>query len=231
MQSADGETQHRRRHYGRRKGWKLRGHQAGLVETLLPQLLLRPRAGADPRSYFDSPVTEVWLEIGFGGGEHLAWQAAHHPEAGIIGAEPFVAGMAKLLSKIEHAGLKNIRLYTEDARNIIDALPDASLTRLFILFPDPWPKTRHHKRRFIQMEMLDRLARVLRPGAELRFATDHPDYLDYALERFTAHPALTWTADAARDWQARPEDWPETRYEAKAIAAGRTCTYLRFIRS
>src|SRR5882724_1617106 len=166
------ESSHRRKHYGRRKGPKLRARQAGLLETLLPKLALTPAPGRDPRDYFDSKVSSVWLEIGFGAGEHLAWQAEANSDIGIIGAEPYVAGMAKLLAKIADTNLANIRLYTEDARDILAALPDASLSRIFLLFPDPWPKTRHHKRRFIQMEMLDALARVMQPGAELRFATD-----------------------------------------------------------
>ena len=227
---SEAEHGHRRRHYGRRKGWKLRPHQAGLLETLLPPLTLVPERGRAPGSYFTPSVAEVWLEIGFGAGEHLAWQAEHHPQVGMLGAEPFVAGMAKLLAKIEQAELKNIRLYTEDARDILGAIPDASLGRIFILFPDPWPKTRHHKRRFIQMPMLDELARVLTPGGELRFASDHADYVSYALERLMAHPSFRWTAETASDWRMRAPDWPQTRYEAKALAAGSTCTYLRFSR-
>jgi tRNA (guanine-N7-)-methyltransferase len=263
MRTLAGETftgPHPRRHYGRRKGWKLRPHQAGLIETLLPHLLLTPRDGFDPRTYFSfsswpatepaiqlsddaakswmagpSPamtagIADVWLEVGFGGGEHLAWQAEKNPGLGLIGAEPFVAGIAKLLAKIESANLANIRLYTEDARDILAALPPASLGRVFILFPDPWPKSRHHKRRFIQTDILDDLARVMRPSAELRFATDDAGYLVWALERLMAHSAFAWTANAAADWRTRPADWPETRYEAKAIKAGRPSTYLRFIR-
>ena len=201
-----------------------------MLETLLPQLTLVPAPGRDPRTYFSGAFTDVWLEIGFGAGEHLARQAENNPGIGLIGAEPFVAGMAKLLSKIELAKLSNIRLYTEDARDILAALPDASLARVFILFPDPWPKTRHHKRRFIQMEMLDELARVMRPGAELLFATDDQSYLVWALERLSAHPAFAWRAGTAADWRARAADWPETRYEAKAVAAGRPCAYLSFNR-
>jgi tRNA (guanine-N7-)-methyltransferase len=126
--------------------------------------------------------------------------------------------------------LPNIRLYSEDAHDIIAALPDASLSRVFLLFPDPWPKTRHHKRRFIQMETLNVLARVMRSGAELRFATDDSGYLVWALERLTAHPSFAWLAESAADWRARPMDWPQTRYEAKALRQGRACTYLRFQR-
>ena len=219
-----------RRHFGRRKGPALSAHQAGLLETLLPQLRIELKAGRDPRSYFDA-VSEVWLEIGFGGGEHLLWQAEANPNVGLIGAEPYVSGVAKLLSKVAQAPLPNLRLYTEDAGDIIEALPDASLGRVFVLFPDPWPKTRHHKRRFIQMPMLDQLARVMKQGAELRFATDDNDYLVWTLERLSAHRAFQWLASTAQEWRARPSDWPETRYEAKAIRAGDTCTYLRFART
>jgi tRNA (guanine-N7-)-methyltransferase len=223
----------RRKHYGRRKGPKLRARQAGLLESLLPTLALTPEPGRDPREYFAEEagrISEVWLEVGFGAGEHLAWQAEAHPELGLIGAEPYVAGMAKLLSRIADKGLGNIRLYTEDVRDVIAVAPNASFGRIFILFPDPWPKTRHHKRRFIQMEMLDELARVMKKGAELRFATDDAGYLDWALERFCAHPAFHWLAESAADWRGRPPDWPETRYEAKAMKAGRKSSYLRFLR-
>ena len=220
----------RRKLYGRRKGPSLSAHQTGLVEHLLPQLALVPEPGRAAGAYFSREVDEVWLEIGFGAGEHLAWQAETHPDIGIIGVEPYVAGQAKLLSKIADKRLSNLRLYPEDARDVIAALPDSSLTRVFILFPDPWPKTRHHKRRFIQMEMLDRLARIMKPNAELRFATDDHSYLLWALERLCAHPAFHWCAQSAQDWRMRSADWPQTRYEAKAITAGRTCTYLRFAR-
>jgi len=219
-----------KRHFGRRKGWKLRPHQAGLVEGLFPQLELCLEHGKAPGTYFGPPRAEIWLEIGFGGGEHLAAQAVRHPQTGLLGAEPFVAGMAKLLSRIADAGLTNVRLYAEDARDILTALPDASLARVFILFPDPWPKARHHKRRLIQMDFLDAIARVLSPGGELRFASDDPGYVSWALERFMAHPAFRWTAEGPEDWRDRPADWVPTRYEAKALAAGRTPAYLRLTR-
>ena len=194
-------------------------------------MALTPQQGLDPREYFEQgSVTDVWLEVGFGAGEHLAWQAQAQPGIGIIGAEPYVEGMAKLLSRIADKDLRNIRLYTEDVRDVIAAAPAASFGRLFILFPDPWPKTRHHKRRFIQMEMLNELARVMRKGAELRFATDDSGYLEWALERFCAHPAFRWMAESSTDWRARPPDWPQTRYEAKALKAGRQCGYLRYTR-
>jgi len=173
-------------------------------------------------------IQDVWLETGYGAGEHLLWQAGHHPQVGLIGAEPYISGTAKLLSKLEADPLPNIRLYEDDARDIIDALPDASIGRFFLLFPDPWPKTRHHKRRFLQVEMLDRLARVLKQGAELRFASDDAGYLAYALERLMAHPAFAWTATAKADWQSRPADWPPTRYEAKELHG--PPVFLRFVR-
>ena len=217
--SMPAESQHhdrnRRKLYGRRKGPKLSARQAGLRQTLLGELGFRP--GGDPLAQFPNSVREVWLEVGFGAGEHLVWQAGAHPDVGLIGAEPYEMGMAKILTKLEESPLNTVRLFEGDGRDIIEALPDRSLGRFFLLFPDPWPKTRHHKRRFLQMEMLDELARVMRPGAELRFATDDKSYLPYALERLMAHSAFEWTAKSPRDWKVRPEGWPATRYEAKAI--------------
>jgi tRNA (guanine-N7-)-methyltransferase len=209
----------------------LSARQAGLIETLLPQLTLQLQPGLHPRQYFsEKDVSEVWLEVGFGGGEHLLWQAENRPDVGIIGAEPYVAGMAKLLARIADKNIGNIRLYAEDAHDIVAALPDSSLSRVFILFPDPWPKKRHHKRRFIQTEMLSELARVMRSGAEFRFATDDRGYLVWALERLMAHPGFAWLAETAKNWRERSSDWPQTRYEAKALRQGRACAYLRFER-
>ncbi len=216
----------RRNLYGRRKGPKLSARQAGLRRTLLGELAYVP--GGDPLEQFPNSVREVWLEVGFGAGEHLIWQAAQHPQVGMIGAEPYEMGVAKLLAKLEESALNTIRVYEGDGREIIEALPDASLGRFFLLFPDPWPKTRHHKRRFLQTEMLDSLARVLKPGAELRFATDDKSYLPYALERLCAHPAFRWLAEGPSDWKNRPADWPPTRYETKAIKG--PPTFLRFAR-
>ncbi len=218
----------RRKHvYGRRKGPRLSAHQESALKTQLPPLSPELEKGRDPRRYFTAPINEVWLEVGFGAGEHLLWQAQNNPAVGLIGAEPFVNGVAKLLTKLPEPA-PNIRIYMGDARDIVEALPDASLSRFFILFPDPWPKTRHHKRRFLQTEMLDQLARVLKPGAELRFASDDKTYVAYALERLMAHPQFGWTAERAADWQARPADWPPTRYEIKAIRG--VPVFLRFRR-
>lgn len=222
----DHPDRNRRKLYGRRKGPKLSARQATLRRTLLGDLAWR--VGDEPLGQFPNSVQEVWLEVGFGAGEHLIWQAQAHPHVGIIGAEPYEMGMAKLLTKLEETPLNTVRLYEGDGREIIEALPDASLGRFFLLFPDPWPKTRHHKRRFLQMEMLDQLARVLKPRAELRFATDDKSYLAYALERLMAHPAFDWLAEGPLDWKTRPADWPPTRYETKAIK-GPPC-FLRFRR-
>jgi tRNA (guanine-N7-)-methyltransferase len=260
---------HPKKLFGRRKGWKLSPHQRSLMETLLPSLTIAPQRGRDPRAYFRTPppnplpqgegeIRDVWLEVGFGGGEHLLWQAEHNPGIGMIGCEPFVAGMAKLLGRLSplggeaaserssragegdavappllpdalpRRGRGNLLIYPGDAAAVIAALPDASLGRVFVLFPDPWPKKRHHKRRFLQTEMLDQLARVLRKGAELRFASDDAGYIGWALERFMAHPSFVWTAQSPHDWRTRTDDWPPTRYEQKALH-GRPY-YFRFAR-
>jgi tRNA (guanine-N7-)-methyltransferase len=216
----------RRQLYGRRKGPKLSARQADLRRTLLPQLAFD--LAQDACAQFPPNIKSLWLEVGFGAGEHLHRLAEEHPDIGMIGAEPYEMGVAKLLSKLAEEPRANIRIYEGDGRDIIAALPDASLDRFFLLFPDPWPKTRHHKRRFLQMEMLDELARVLKPGAELRFATDDKSYLPYALERLTAHPEFEWMARGPKDWKTRPEDWPPTRYEAKAIKG--PPSYLAWLR-
>jgi tRNA (guanine-N7-)-methyltransferase len=176
------------------------------------------------------PVRDVWLEIGFGAGEHLAEQAEHHPEIGIIGCEVFEDGIVRLLGEVVRRRLGNIRLFADDARLLLAALPSNSIGRVFILFPDPWPKRRHHKRRLIAPATLDLLAEAMSDGAELRLATDDRDYLAWMLEHTIAHPDFAWLARRPTDWRERPEDWPATRYEAKARAAGRMPAFLRFRR-
>jgi tRNA (guanine-N7-)-methyltransferase len=218
----------RRLIFGRRKGPKLSPHKEELRRALLPGLAPKLEAGRDPRGYFAVELDDVWLEVGFGGGEHLLELALANPRIGLIGAEPYEAGVAKLLSKLADAPLGNIRIHEGDARDIIEALPDASIGRLFILFPDPWPKTRHHKRRFVQTAMLDALARIMKSGAELRFASDDAGYADWTLERLMAHPGFVWTARSAQDWKTRPPGWPQTRYEAKALHG--PPAYLSFVR-
>jgi len=218
--------------HGRRRGRPLRPAQRALIETTLPRLRIAPPTHGllDPRRLFSAPVAAVWLELGFGGGEHLAWQADAHSDIGMLGAEVFENGVAKLLAEIARRGLANVRLFVDDARLLLAALPDRAIARVFILFPDPWPKERHKKRRLVSRETLDALARIMADGAELRLATDDMDYARAMLALATMHADFQWLARDANDWRARTADWPPTRYEGKALAAGRKPIYLRFAR-
>jgi tRNA (guanine-N7-)-methyltransferase len=230
MSISDPTNTRRGAFFGRRKGHTLRAHQAALMETLLPKLAvdLGTRTPPDLRTLFPSAVNSVRLEIGFGGGEHMIAQAEQHPRTGFIGIEPFVNGMAKALAAIEAKALGNIRLHFGDATFLLEWLPPAALTRVDLLYPDPWPKRRHWKRRFVQDRSVADIARVLRPGGEFRFASDIPDYAAWTLAHVLRSPAFTWTAERADDWR-RP--WPgfsETRYEAKAKREGRVPCYLIF---
>jgi tRNA (guanine-N7-)-methyltransferase len=221
-----------RRFYGRRKGRPLRMGQRHLIDAVLPKLaIVLPATGKlQPGTMFPKPLDQVWLEIGFGGGEHLAEQARTNPRVGLIGCEVFLNGIASLLTQVSAHGLANVRIYPEDARDLLDALPDSSLDRVFLLFPDPWPKRRHAGRRFIPPANLDLLARVMKPGAELRVASDDPAYVGWALAHLVRHPAFAWTARRPSDWRDRPSDWPGTRYESKALREGRRPIFLRFLR-
>ena len=205
---------------GRRRGRALRPMHRRLLETRLPTLEIPPGDGPlNPERLFASPRRELWLEVGFGCGEHLLAQAAANPDVGLIGCEPFLNGVASALAGMETTGVwDNIRLWTEDAGALLDRLPDASLQRCFVLFPDPWPKRRHHKRRFIAPATLDRLARTLRPGGQLRLASDHGDYIRWMLLHATRHRSFQWLAQRASDWLVRPSDQVATRYETKALA-------------
>lgn len=218
--------------YGRRKGHPLRAGQAALFESLLPGLAidLASAGPADLRTLFGIPVEAVRLEIGFGGAEHLLFEAARCPTTGFIGAEPFLNGMAKALAGIDSAGLENVRLHHGDAMPLLDWLPPASLVRVDLLYPDPWPKTRHWKRRFVNPQNLDRLARVIAPGGELRFATDWPSYAAWALALMRGRMDFEWAAERAEDWRRPWPEWPGTRYEAKALREGRVPAYFRFRR-
>jgi tRNA (guanine-N7-)-methyltransferase len=203
------------RSYGRLKSRPIKPRQAALVDARLPGLRIPP-GPLDPLSLMPA-AREVWLEIGFGGGEHMAAQAARAPDVLILGAEPFQNGVASAVRHIDEQGLVNVRLQDGDVRELIARLPDASLARVFILFPDPWPKARHQKRRLVQPETVADLARLLKPGGRLRFASDWADYVDQALERFTASPAFRWTAGRAEDWRVPPADHVTTRYEEKRL--------------
>lgn len=222
------------RFHGRRHGRRLRAGQRRLLDDVLPGLAISvddaPRC-AEPSDLFGAEVEDLWLEIGFGAGEHLVDQAARHPSVGFIGAEPFVNGVARLLAQTEARGLTNIRIFADDVRPFLDALPAQCLGRVFILFPDPWPKQRHHQRRIVNRQVLDCLARAMRPGAELRLATDDGGYLRWMLRELLAHPAFAWMARRAADWRERPADGVETRYERKNRSGGFGPVYLTFRRS
>ncbi len=217
--------------FGRRKGKKLRDEQADRLARLLPMLridLARPIV--DPAALFSVPVRAIRLEIGFGGGEHLADAAAREPDVGFIGCEPFVNGVAKLLAEVESRGLRNIRVHDGNAAYLLAKLPDACLERAYLLYPDPWPKRRQRKRRFVSAASLKSLARVLKPAAEFRFASDIDDYVGWTLQRVAANSDFLWTAERPDDWRRPFPDWPGTRYEAKAIREGRVPSYLTFRR-
>jgi tRNA (guanine-N7-)-methyltransferase len=201
---------------------------------MLPALSIDPDAAGDildPRALFGEAKRDVWMEIGFGAGEHLAWQAERHPDIGFIGCEPYINGVASLLRHAAEKKLSNIRILPDDVRPFLDRLPDRCLGRLFVLFPDPWPKRRHADRRVVQFETVAAFCRILRPGGELRLATDDPGYQRWMLARTTGRKDLRWLAGRPRDWRIRPEDWPPTRYEAKAIKEGRAPAFLRFERT
>ena len=214
--------------YGRRRGHPLRARQQRLLEVTLPRLRLSPVAAADPRTTFPGAVDEVWLEVGFGGGEHALAQVAANPRAGLIASEVFENGLCSLLSRLVPEGGEktaplppNLLLWDADARRLLSALPEASLDRLFLLFPDPWPKARHAKRRFVHPALLPAVARALKPGAEWRVATDDPTYQAWVAEVLGGTDLFEAPPPAA----ARPEGWPPTRYEAKALREGRAPLY------
>lgn len=231
MNAATGESSARRSIYGRRRGRKLRAGRRALMDSLLPQLRVAlPAIGSLALAPLFPGAADIWLEVGFGGGEHLAAQARAHPTVGFLGAEVFENGVAKLLVAIERDTLANVRLFVDDARLLLARLPDNSLGRAFVLFPDPWPKERHKKRRIVASETLDQLARTLRPGAELRIATDDADYAEWIGAAVAVHSGFVELTRAAGAWPDRPADWPATRYEEKAVAAGRKPRFFRLAR-
>src|SRR5690625_889151 len=225
-----------RNFYGRRRGRKLRAGQAGRLEELLRDL--EPpgigweenpeRRALDPARLW--PGKEIWLEIGFGGGEHMLATASRNPHVQIIGADRFMNGVAKFLAALDPAGIGNVSVTGHDARDLMDVLPEGSIGRVYLLYPDPWPKPRHQKRRFINPPQLDQLARIMRQGAELRIATDMPVYVRHVIEVMTADPRFARAAGTAGDWHEPWDHWPGTRYEAKALREGRTPHYLIFQR-
>jgi tRNA (guanine-N7-)-methyltransferase len=220
----------RRRLYGRSRGKALRAGQERLLAQALPRVEIAPEAlsGARP---FAFEAREIWLEIGFGAGEHLIEQAKAHPDVGFIGCEPFLNGLAAALAAVEREELANVRLRRGDAVALLEAAPAAYFARVFLLYPDPWPKRRHNKRRIVSDSMIGTLARTLRPGGEVRFATDVDDYAGWTLRRFLASPEFRWAAARADDWRSPWPDWRPTRYEAKARSERRGSTYLTFVRA
>lgn len=222
-----------RNFYGRRKGKHLKQSQEGYLEQDLAAL--SPGAVSWEENPDRTPLDlagvfggkDIWLEIGFGGGEHVIHQAAQNPQVGIIGCEPYINGVAMLLGKVRRASVDNLRIYPGDVRDMFDVLPDASVSKAFLLYPDPWPKARHHRRRFVTPEHLEPLARVLKAGAEFRVATDIPDYVRQTLEEVPRH-GFEWLAEGPQDWRNPWADWLSTRYEQKALREGRTPHYLTF---
>ncbi len=231
MSSSDTPTWGPLRSFGRIRSRTLKPRQAALFDSLLPEVAVPdPEAGPIDPAVLAPQAKEVWLEIGFGGGEHLAEQASRRPQALMIGCEPFLNGVGSVLRHIEERGLKNVRVHAGDARAVMAALPDGSLDRVMILFPDPWPKARHNKRRFVQPETAAEIVRLLKPGGRLRFVTDWKAYADWALEILNATPGLVWTAEAADDWRTAPADHVVTRYEEKQL--GDTAPiFLEFVRA
>ena len=219
--------------YGRRSAWRIRARRREVLEKALPgiRIVLPPGTETvDPADWFDGVQSGIWLEVGFGGGEHLLEQARLRPDAAFLGCEPYFDGVAKLVQELSANSVRNVRIFMDDARLMLHRLPNSCLAGVFILFSDPWPKKRHHKRRFVNPPVLDLIARAMAPGAELRIATDHHDYLVWILEHMQHADEFEWLARRPVDWQYRPPDWPATRYERKATAARRDCIYLRYRR-
>ena len=222
--------------FGRRKGRPLRNHHQSLFDDLLPRITVPlPRRGDEllrealqPHSLFENEPEDVWLEIGYGGGEHLSGQAKANPGVGFIGGEFFTQGVAKLLAQIEEDELANVRLYAGDARELLAAIKPHTLSRIFVLYPDPWPKKRHERRRFISPWSVAEFSRALKPGGHVRVATDIPIYCRWALRHFLKNADFSWLAEGPSDWRQTPQDWISTRYEAKALREGRTPMYLDF---
>ncbi len=223
-------THARPRTHGRRLGRPLSPRKKLLLSDVLPRLAVPLSSGIDPAALFGRSGAELHLEIGFGGGEHLLARARAAPETDFLGCEPFINGAVKLISATETENLANIRIHGGDAMEVITRLPEASISRAYILYPDPWPKLRHHKRRFVSDESLAALARVTAPGGELRIATDIDEYAAWILQRALRSPDFVWTAERSADWTKAWPDWTSTRYEQKAFREGRQASYLMFRR-
>lgn len=217
--------------YGRRKGKKMRDQRLDAYDSIYPLVgISLPHDVVDPRTFFDAPVKDVWLEIGFGNGEHLVHQALQNPDIGMIGCEPFINGVAALCNDIKTHNIKNIRIFGDDARLLLPQMKSGSFGRAFVLNSDPWPKTRHAKRRFIQQGTLDELHRLLVDGAQLRLTSDHPVLINWQLHQTYHHAGFEWQATCKKDWADRPSDLPETRYQKKGVREGRDTVFLNFLK-
>ncbi|GAB5389558.1 MAG: tRNA (guanosine(46)-N7)-methyltransferase TrmB [Alphaproteobacteria bacterium] len=219
--------------YGRRKGRPLNAGRQRAMDDLFPGMQMPvdpPQDQTELQSVFGPDINDIWLEIGFGNGEHLAEQAARNPQVGMLGCEPYINGVSALVAQAGERDLDNIRIHADDARPLMDNLPEACIGRAFVLFADPWPKARHARRRFIGPDNLDRLARLIRPGGELRLATDWPQLAAWMLQHTLEHPAFEWLAESASDWRKAPDDWVPTRYQIKTEGQGRKPVFLLFRR-
>ncbi|MBZ9919695.1 tRNA (guanosine(46)-N7)-methyltransferase TrmB [Mesorhizobium sp. B2-2-3] len=233
MSSGDRPSRATEAFFGRRRGKPVRPQQAAALESGLDtyRIDLTTEAPSDLRALFEADVSAVRLEIGFGGGEHLLHRATEAPMTGFIGVEPFVNGMAKMMMAVREKPLANLRVYDDDATRLLDWLPQASLDGIDMLYPDPWPKKKHWKRRFVSPVNLERFARVVKRGGEFRFASDIDTYVNWTLLHCRAHGGFAWQASEAVDWHRPYDGWPGTRYEAKAVREGRRPAYLTFIRT
>lgn len=227
LPTSDADPQRRPLFYGRRKGKKLHNARQQAYETVLPEVKIN--LPLDHKSLFSLPVKSVRMEIGFGNGEHLLQQALDNPDVGFIGCEPFINGIAALCIGVEQHNLKNIRIFPDDARILMAQLPLHSLEKIYILNSDPWPKKKHHKRRFIQTETLDAIKSLLIPGGHLIMSTDHPSLAAWLIEKTYFHPGFEWTAKSAADWQTRPADMRDTRYQQKGLTQGRPTVFFDFM--
>lgn len=217
--------------YGRRQGKPLKKASKERLEKYFPKYSISLVCDKlDLTSLFNHSPEEYWLEIGFGKGEHLVAQAKANPNIGFIGCEPFLNGVSGLIDHIDRENVTNIRFFMDDARLLMDALPNQSLSKAFILFPDPWRKKRHYKRRVVSPGNIKVLSRILKEGSQLRIGTDHHDYCRWILARLMENPDFTWQSETPDDWHIRPDDWPATRYELKALEAGRLSAYMTFLR-
>ncbi len=227
----DERDQSRPMFYGRRKGKPIRPGKQTAYEEIFPsvKISLPDEADAvDPHEFFCGAYRELWMEIGFGDGEQLSYQATSNTDVGMIGCEPFLNGVAAICRDIKEKEMRNVRIWQDDARLLLPRLKAKSLDRLCLLNSDPWPKTRHHKRRFVQRETLDMIHRLLKPGSEFRMSTDHPALAAWELEKTFFHDGFKWNATSAADWRTRPADMPQTRYQRKGLNAGRETVFLSF---